>query len=104
MSGQFRGRVVAYRPSGGGIRGWTSIYELRLDDGRALCCDYVEIASDGFRTLREGEAVWCSVSPDDPQWAVYVIPVRSFSPRELLGLRDRDDDDGETQALDELWL
>ena len=86
MSRQFRGQVKARQDTGGGQRGQASLYQIQLSDGRIFHCDYVEIASDGFRTLAVGEEVWCSVSLDDPGRATYVVPIRNFSARQLLGL------------------
>lgn len=102
MRTQMHGTVTTRRPTGGGQLQHTSLYEIELDDGRRLTCDYTEIASDGFRTLAPGEAVWCSVSEEDPTWAVYVVPIRSYTPRQLLGLPDIDALDEDPVA--ELWF
>jgi len=96
------GTVVGRRPAGGGQLQHTSLYEIELDDGRRLVCDYIEIASDGFRTLSIGEGVWCSTSAHDPEWAVYVIPIRDYTPRQLLGLPDSPVD--EHDPVSELWF
>lgn len=102
MSGQLRGRIIGLRASGGGQLGHTSLYQLQLADGRLLVCDYIEVAADGFKTLREGDEVWCSVSDNDPGWATYVVPIRDYSPRQLLGLQEPavDGDD----PISELWF
>ena len=102
MSAQFRARVIYRTGLGGGQHRKASLYSLELEDGRILTCDYVEIASDGFRTLAEGEEVWCSESSDDDDWATYVVPIRDYSPRDLLGLPPGDPP--ERDPIAELWL
>lgn len=102
MSRQFRGKVVGRAALGGGQLKQASLYQLRLEDGRMLVCDYIEIASDGFRTLAVGEDVWCCVSPDDPGQANYVVPIRDYSPRQLLGLPEQAVD--EPDPVSDLWF
>jgi len=102
LSAQFRGRVVGREAGGGGQLKQASLYQIQLQDGRLLRCDYIEIASDGFRTLAVGEEVWCAVATDDPDWATYVVPIRDYSPRQLLGLHDPSDD--EHDPITELWF
>ncbi len=86
MSDQLRGRMIGKVSHGGGQLGQASVYQIQLEDGRVLQCDYIEIASDGFRTLAVDEEVWCSVSAERDDWAEYVVPIREFTPRQLLGL------------------
>lgn len=96
------GTVVGRQAAGGGQLKHTSLYEIELDDGRRLVCDYIEIASDGFRTSSIGEKVWCSTSAEAPEWAIYVIPIRNYTPRQLLGLPDSPVD--EHDPVSELWF
>ena len=102
MRPQKRAVVVGKSETGGGQLGQASLYELETDDGLRLRCDYIEIASDGFRTLGVGERVWCNLSSDDPSWAVYVVPIRDVSPRALLGLRE--EPPAEPDLVIRLWL
>ncbi|MDR1187980.1 MAG: hypothetical protein LBK95_11090 [Bifidobacteriaceae bacterium] len=102
MSEQRRARMVTRAHTGGGQDGQASIYQLILQDGEVLLCDYIEIASDGFRTFLEGEEAWCTRSPDRRDWATYVIPIREFSPLELLGIAPQEDD--EADPLTQLWF
>lgn len=102
MSAQFRGKVVGRDGTGGGQLRQASLYSIQLADGRSLLCDYIEIASDGFRTLAVGEEVWCGVSDEDPGWATYVVPIRDYSPRALLGLAEQAVDEPDPTA--ELWF
>jgi hypothetical protein len=87
---------------GGGQLGQASVYPLVLPDGDVLSCDYIEIASDGFRTLLDGEEVWCTRGAERTDWATYVIPIREFSPLELLGVAPPEDD--QVDPLAQLWL
>lgn len=99
---QVRARCTGKVLSGGGQLGQASLYQLTLVDGRVLLCDYIEIASDGFRTLEVGEEAWCTPSSDQEEWATYVVPIRDCSPLALLGLGE-----AELPAADplaELWL
>ena len=102
MREQLRARMTARTPSGGGQEGQASIYQLQLPNGEVLLCDYIEIASDGFRTFLDGEQAWCTRSQDRPDWATYVVPIREFSPLELLGIAPPEDD--AVDPLAELWL
>jgi hypothetical protein len=99
---QFRARVTNLVPTGGGQHGQASLYELTLENGDILTADYIEIALDSFRQLRVGDEVWCTRSSDNPDWAVYVIPIREISPLQLLGIDDEEDYDGDPFAA--LWL
>lgn len=99
---QFRGKVIGRNGAGGGQLKQASLYQILLQDGRLLVCDYVEIASDGFRTLSVGEEVWCAVSGEKPEWATYVVPIRDYSPRQLLGLPEGPE--GESDPVTELWF
>lgn len=102
MSAQIRGRVVARELVGGGGGGHTSLYRIQVDGVGVLECDYIEIASDGFRTLAPGEEVWCSPSQEREGWATYVVPIRPMTPRQLLGLPEKNDD--EPDAISQLWF
>lgn len=84
---QMRGKMVGRVFLGGGQEGQASLYRIEhLDTGQVYVCDYIEIASDGFRTLVEGEDVWFTPSPDREGWATYVVPLRNLSVLRLLGL------------------
>ncbi|WNG81126.1 hypothetical protein C6A86_023495 [Mycobacterium sp. ITM-2016-00316] len=94
--------MIGRDSAGGGQLKQASLYQIQLEDGRLLRCDYVEIVSDGFRTLAVGEQVWCSVSPDDPGWATYVVPIRDYSARQLLGLPESSTQNPD--PMSELWF
>lgn len=102
MARQFRGTVTGRSGTGGGQQGQASIYKLSLTDGTTLLFDYIEIASDGFRTVNDGEEAWCTRSSTRPDWAEYVVPIRDFSPLELLGIAQPEA--REPDLLAELWL
>ena len=102
MTRQLRERCTGKVLTGGGQIGQASLYQIALNDERVLLCDYIEIASDGFRTLEVGEDVWCTPSTEEDGWASYVVPIRDCSPLDLLGLEVPS-----LPALDplaELWL
>ena len=51
------GRVVASLARGGGARGTGSIYKIRTDSGEEYTCEYVDVVTEGFRTLKTGDVV-----------------------------------------------
>jgi len=51
------GVVVAARAQGGGPTGRGSVYTIRSPQGEDYSCDYLEIVTVGFRTLKVGDRV-----------------------------------------------
>lgn len=68
------GRVVDRRPHGSGYSGRMGVYVVRDDaTGEDFTCSYVDIVTEGFRTVRTNERVRFLTDPDQPGTAVYVI-------------------------------
>jgi hypothetical protein len=51
------GRVVEVRTSGGGPRRGASVYYIEDESGVRYRCEYIDLVTDGFRTLRVGDVV-----------------------------------------------
>jgi hypothetical protein len=68
------GTIIDRRPTGGGPSGRLGLYVIEdEEDGRHYTCDYTDIVTDGFRTVRTGERVRFHV-PHAGSWqAQFVI-------------------------------
>ncbi|WP_166139830.1 hypothetical protein [Nocardioides ochotonae] len=51
------GQVVASVARGGGARGTGSVYKIRADSGEEYTCEYIDVVTEGFRTLKTGDVV-----------------------------------------------
>jgi hypothetical protein len=51
------GEVVASNARGGGAKGTGSVYTVRTTDATEYLCEYVDIVTEGFRTLKVGDVV-----------------------------------------------
>jgi hypothetical protein len=74
VSEQRFGRIVDRRPHGTGYAGRAGTYVVRDDEtGGDHTFSYVDIVTEGFRTIRVGERVRFLTDPDQPGTAIYVI-------------------------------
>ncbi|MFD2415394.1 hypothetical protein [Amycolatopsis pigmentata] len=68
------GEVVERQPFGSGQQGRTGTYFVRDEEtGTHYSFNYMEIVTEGFRTIRVGERVRFFLDPDQPTHARYVI-------------------------------
>lgn len=68
------GHVVERRPHGSGYAGRAGTYVVRDDESGEDCTfSYVDIVTEGFRTVRVGERVRFLADPEQPGTATYVI-------------------------------
>lgn len=68
------GRVVDRSPHGSGYGGRMGVYVVRDDTtGEDFTCSYVDIVTEGFRTVRTNERVRFLTDPHHPDTAIYVI-------------------------------
>lgn len=51
------GRVVESVRGGGGQTGKGSTYVIEAEDGQRYTCDYTDIVTESFRTMRNGDRV-----------------------------------------------
>ncbi|SEG93887.1 hypothetical protein SAMN04489712_14121 [Thermomonospora echinospora] len=68
------GHVADRRPHGSGYGGRMGVYVVHdSETGEDFTFSYVDIVTEGFRTVRTGERVRFMTDPDQPGTAVYVI-------------------------------
>jgi hypothetical protein len=68
------GIIIDRRPHGTGYGGRMSTYVVReIETGDEYDFSYVDIVTEGFRTVHVGERVRFLTDPDHPGTAVYVI-------------------------------
>ena len=68
------GQVVDRQPFGSGQQGRTGTYFVRdADTGTHYSFNYMDIVTEGFRTIRVGERVRFFLDPEHPTHAHYVI-------------------------------
>lgn len=72
--GQRFGRIIDRQPSGSGPGGQMGTYIVCDDEGKAVSSfSYVDIVTEGFRTIRTGERVRFLTDPVNAGHALYVI-------------------------------
>ncbi|WP_063920506.1 hypothetical protein [Nocardia salmonicida] len=70
---QFIGRVTDRQPFGSGRTGNIGTYYIHVGDDRVYSFSYLDIVTEGFRTIRVGERVRFLTDPVHPGKAVFVI-------------------------------
>jgi hypothetical protein len=83
MTDARNGIVVDRRQSGGGPSGTLGAYVVQDEtDGHTYTFDYLQIVTEGFRTIRVGERVRFHVTPARPGSAEFVIRLNQPDPAE----------------------